>query len=199
LHKSDPGRTWANLPIQVPKRQRLSFHCFDFRSGEWSPHSVDLFWTDKWILGQRVSDLAPRLFAIIPKRIANNITVSEALTNRKWISDIIGALSVGAIVDYLQLWDLLSEVVLQPEVEDNHIFSLARDGKYSAKTTIEGFFAGSTVFGYYPLVWETWAPKSVVSSFGWLPTGDVGLWTDLPREGWITRRYASYVTRKKKP
>jgi hypothetical protein len=27
----------------------------------------------------------------------------EALTDRKWISDIKGALSVGAIVDYLQL------------------------------------------------------------------------------------------------
>jgi hypothetical protein len=58
-------------------------------------------------------------------------------------------------VDYLQLWNLLSEVVLQPEIEDKHIFSLARDGKYSAKTAYEGFFAVSTVFFHYPLVWET--------------------------------------------
>jgi hypothetical protein len=118
-----------------------------------------LFWTDKWILGQRVSDLAPRLFAILPKRIANNRTVLETLTNIKWISDINGALSVGAIVDYLQLWGLLSEVVLRPDVEDKHISSLARDGKYSTKTTYEGFFAGSTIFGHYPLVWKTWPPQ----------------------------------------
>jgi hypothetical protein len=53
-----------------------------------------------------VSNLAPRLFAIIPKRIANKRTVLEALTNRKWVSDIKGALSVGAFVDYLNLWEL---------------------------------------------------------------------------------------------
>ena len=146
-----------------------------------------------------MNDLAPRLFAIAPKRIAINRTVLEALTNRKWISDIKGPLSVGDIVDYLQLWGLPSEVVLRPDVEDKHIFSLARDDKYSAKTTYEGFLAGSTVFGHYPLVWKTWAPKSVVSSFGWLPIGDVGLRTELLREGWITRQDASYVTRKKKP
>jgi hypothetical protein len=83
----------------------------------------------------------------------------EALTDRKWISDIKGALSVGAIVDYLQLWDLLSEVVLQPEVDHKHIFSLARDGKYSSKTTYEGFFTGSLRFwplssGMGNLPWE---------------------------------------------
>jgi hypothetical protein len=81
-----------------------------------------------------VCSLAPRLFAIIPKRIANRRTVLEALSNRKWISDIKGALSVGVLVDYLNLWELLSEIVLQPEVEDKHIFSIAADGKYSAKS-----------------------------------------------------------------
>jgi hypothetical protein len=70
--------------------------------------SASRFRTDKWLLGQRVSGLAHRLFAILPKRIVNNRSVLEALTNRKWISDIKGALSVGAIVDYLQLWDFLS-------------------------------------------------------------------------------------------
>jgi hypothetical protein len=73
-----------------------------------------LFWTDKWLLGQNVCSLAPRLFAIIPKRIANRRTVLEALSNRKWISDIKGALSVGVIVEYSNLWELLSEIVLQP-------------------------------------------------------------------------------------
>jgi hypothetical protein len=43
----------------------------------------------------------PRLFAIIPKRIVSKRTVQEALENRRWISDIKGALTVGAITDYL--------------------------------------------------------------------------------------------------
>jgi hypothetical protein len=41
------------------------------------------------------------LFAIIPKRIVSKRTVQEALENRRWISDIKGALTVGAITDYL--------------------------------------------------------------------------------------------------
>jgi hypothetical protein len=103
-----------------------------------------------------VCSLAPRLFAIIPKRIATRRTVLETLANRKWISDIKGALSVGVLVDYLNLWELLSEIVLQPEVEDKHIFSIAAYGKYSAKAAYEGLFAGSTSFGHYHLVWKTW-------------------------------------------
>jgi hypothetical protein len=48
--------------------------------------------------------------------------------------------------------------VLQPEVEDKHVFSIATDGKYSAKSAYEGLFVGSTFFGHYHLVWKTWAP-----------------------------------------
>jgi hypothetical protein len=43
-------------------------------------------------------------------------------------------------VDYLHLWDLLSDFELQPDTEDNHISGLASDGKYSAKTAY-GFFS----------------------------------------------------------
>jgi hypothetical protein len=50
-------------------------------------------------------------------------------------------------VDYIQLWDLLSNVELRPDQDDKHIFSLASDGCYSAKAAYEGFFAGSTLFG----------------------------------------------------
>jgi hypothetical protein len=62
--------------------------------------------------------------------------VQEALQNRRWISDIQGALIVGVLVDYMQLWELLEDFQLQPEVEDKHIFSIAANGAYSAKTTM---------------------------------------------------------------
>jgi hypothetical protein len=61
-------------------------------------------------------------------------------------SQELSALSVGALVDYLHLWDLVSSVELQPDMEDKHIFSLASDGKYSAKVAYEGFFLGSSSF-----------------------------------------------------
>jgi hypothetical protein len=67
-------------------------------------------------MGKKIADLAPRLLATIPKRIVNSRTVIEALTNRKWIADIKGALSVGVLIDYLQLWEMLSAIELQPGV-----------------------------------------------------------------------------------
>ena len=61
---------------------------------------MGLFWTDKWIHEQKIADLVPRLFDIIPKKITNRRTVQEALTDRRWIADITGSLSVGVLLDY---------------------------------------------------------------------------------------------------
>jgi hypothetical protein len=50
--------------------------------------------------------------------------VQEAFTNRAWVSDIQGALTVGVVVEYLHLWDLLTDLELQPEVEDSYVWRL---------------------------------------------------------------------------
>lgn len=88
---------------------------------------------------KRIPDIGPTLFESIPKRIVDRRTIREALTNRRWISDITGALSVGALVDYLHLWELISSFQQHPGIEDKHIFSLASNSKYSAKAGYEGF------------------------------------------------------------
>lgn len=36
-----------------------------------------LFWLDKWIHGQYIADIAPHLFALVPKRKANNQMVLQ--------------------------------------------------------------------------------------------------------------------------
>jgi hypothetical protein len=118
------------------------------------------FWKDKWLNGKRIADLFPRLIGAIPKRVINCRTVHEAIVSAKWISDIRGALSVGVLTDYLQLWDLISGIELQPEVDDKHIFSIAPNGVYLAKSAYEGLFLGSVTFGHYKRIWKSWAlPK----------------------------------------
>ena len=117
-----------------------------------------LFWTDRWLHGQCITVLAPRLFAAIPKRRTKQQTVQDALTNQTWISDIKGARTVGVIVDYLLLWDVLSDFFLQPDVEDRHIWRFSSDGQYSAKTAYKGLFVGSTSFEPCERIWKTWAP-----------------------------------------
>jgi hypothetical protein len=131
LQKTDPRRPWSSLSIQVPSMARSFFS--KVLISEVGNGTNTMFWIHKWIHGKRVSDIAPRLFSIIPKRIINRRTVQQALLNRRWIADIKGALTVGAIVDYLQnLWNILTNFVLQPNTEDRHIFSLSSNGSYSA-------------------------------------------------------------------
>ena len=87
-----------------------------------------LFWIDKWLHGQCIADIAPQLFRLVPKRRANRRTVLDALNQNNWISDLKGALGVAALVEYLQLWDILSQIVLDPDVEDRHIWRFSSSG-----------------------------------------------------------------------
>jgi hypothetical protein len=132
------------------------------------------FWKDKWLHGKRIADLFPRLFSAIPKWLVNCRTVQEAIVSTKWISDIKGALSVGVLTDYLQLWDLIFGVELQPEVEDKHIFSIAPNGAYSSKSAYEGLFLRSMAFGHYKRIWKSLALPKCRFSYGWLPRSGVG-------------------------
>ena len=77
LEKTNPTKPWIDLPIQVPSKARSFFSVVLIT--EVGNGSNTLFWTDKWINGKRVSDIAPRLFSIIPKIIASRRTVMESL------------------------------------------------------------------------------------------------------------------------
>jgi hypothetical protein len=79
-----------------------------------------LFWTDRWLHGQSLDKLVPHLFGSISSR-AKKRTISDALTDLRWVADIRGTLTVTVFTEYLDLWDSLAEVVLQPEIEDSHI------------------------------------------------------------------------------
>jgi len=162
LKKTEPHRP---LPIHVPEQVRAFFKVAVY--SEVGDGTKTLFWTDRWLHGHCIADLAPRLFAIIPKRRIKQRTVQHALTNQSWISDIKGAITVGVIIDYLHLWDVLSDFFLQPDVEDRHIWRFSSDGQYSAKTAYKGFFVGTTSFEPCERIWKTWAPPKC-RFFVWL-------------------------------
>jgi hypothetical protein len=117
-----------------------------------------LFWSDRWLQGQRIADLTPRLLTAVPKRRINTCTVQEGLAAGKWITDIQGALTMGVITKFLQLWDMLLIVELQQGVNDNHFWRLAADKKYSVKVAYESFFVGSINFEPYQRIWKSWTP-----------------------------------------
>ena len=90
LRKSEPNKPWANLPLQVSKEvDCLISMAVITKVGD---GSSTLFWRDKWLDGQSIRNLQPRVYALVSKRKSSRRTVSEALTNASWVDDIQGAI-----------------------------------------------------------------------------------------------------------
>jgi hypothetical protein len=66
-----------------------------------------LFWTDRWLDGHTMAEIAPNLLKAVQKRTAKRRTVAQALHNRSWVQDIKGACTVEVFLDYLLIWDLV--------------------------------------------------------------------------------------------
>ena len=70
LQKTEPSRPWSVFPIQVHKCARDFFSMAVI--SEVGNGTRTRFWTDRWIHGHRICDLAPLLFVLVPKRRVNN-------------------------------------------------------------------------------------------------------------------------------
>ena len=71
---------------------------------------------------------------------------------------ILWALSVGLIAEFLELWAVISEVVLRPGVEDLHSWRFSSSDLYSAKSAYIELFQGAVLFGPWERIWRSWAP-----------------------------------------
>ena len=100
LKRSEPSKPWANLPIQVSREVAGLISVAVIT--EVGNGSNTLFWEDKWLDGKRIQDIAPLVYALVPKRSSRR-TVLEALTGEKWTEDIQGEIGSTALIQYLEL------------------------------------------------------------------------------------------------
>jgi len=116
--------------------------------------------------------------AITPR--ARNRSVFDAFTGARWITDIKGAFTLDVLVEYLALWDLLSEVTLHSDIDDVHVWQLSTTGQYTAKSAYENL---------EPLVW---ALGREFGKVGRLPPGKCKffLWTAALNRCWTADRLA---------
>jgi hypothetical protein len=153
LQKVDSSRPWQGLEISIhPTAAALFNIAIDSHAGR---GNTTLFWTDKWIQGQAIADLAPMVVAAVPRKIQKKRTVEEALINHQWVSDIKGGLSLIGLSEYLHTWDILQEIVLSNE-EDQHVWKFDKSGVFSSKSAYRAFFNGAITFEPWKRLWKTW-------------------------------------------
>jgi hypothetical protein len=67
LRKTDPDKPWSSLPMQISNKMKAFFYTALFT--EIGNGSSTLFWQYRWVHGKNIEDLAPRLFAVVPKKL----------------------------------------------------------------------------------------------------------------------------------
>ena len=143
---------------------RANYKVYQYEVGD---GANTLFWKDKWLAGKNIQDIAPHVYALVSRRTAARRSVLEALINEKWIEDIQGSISPEALMEYLVLWDVISEVDLHVGVQDKHIWRLSTSGQYTARSAYDALFQGGIYFRPYERIWKSWAPPKC-HFFMWL-------------------------------
>ena len=115
------------------------------------------FWSDRWLRGRTISELALNLFSLIYQIVVKQRMVAQAVDSRRWVADIRGALTVQVLREYLLIWGVVDDLVLQPTVPDQHKWKLSISGKYSSRSACNAFFFGSIRFAPWKRIWRSWA------------------------------------------
>jgi hypothetical protein len=112
LRKTQPTRPWAGLEIQVHPRAAVLI-AVSIRTVVGDGVST-LFWTDRWIQGKSVVELAPELVAAVPARFHKHRTVQEALSSGIWTNDVRNDLLDIAFLQFTCIWTAVQEIQLVP-------------------------------------------------------------------------------------
>ena len=104
------------------------------------------------------------------KRRVIRRTVQKALPDNAWLQNIQGHYSVLVLAELLNIWDLVEEILHQPEVEDLHKWRFEASGQFSTESAYEALFNGAIHFEPSKLIWSTWAPSKCNFFSGWLHT-----------------------------
>jgi hypothetical protein len=140
-----------------------------------------LFWEDRWIHGQAISEIAPQLHACISKR-RRKTRMSPMACRTMHGQETSKVIVLQEIGQYLQVWHAIQYTNLTAEL-DRMIWKWTVDENYSAQSCYKATFQGSTSSEAWKLIWRNWAPPRV-KFFNWIAVQD-RCWTTerLARRG----------------
>jgi hypothetical protein len=109
IKKTKPDNPWAGVEIPVHPHSSAMFAISvvtTIGNGEGT-----LFSSDRWLHGHSLEELAPNVLKCVPSRFCKARTVAAALHELTWVSDIKGALGWHGLTEYLELYEMLSQVL----------------------------------------------------------------------------------------
>jgi hypothetical protein len=189
LQSSDASRAWSELPLNQSAEARDFFRA--------STQTIvgngrgTLFWLDSWIDGVSIRTLAPTLLKFVPRRVANRLTVAEALPDRHWVRTIGGGVTAPAAAEYLRLWHAISGITLNGN-QDRLVWRWTSDGGFSVQSAYQALHLGSHPIPGCVRVWEVWAPMRV-KLFLWLAIRRRHWTADRRRRHGLEARNACYL------
>ncbi|XP_071681454.1 uncharacterized protein [Lolium perenne] len=126
LSRTDNNRAWSGLDLQFTTEETDFF--FVSTSMTIGNGQTAKFWEDRWIGGRAVREIAPDLYACIPKRRRKTRTVADGLAGNHWAQDIHGIIGINELGQYLRLWQLIEHTQLTTG-DDSLIWKWHNSGK----------------------------------------------------------------------
>ena len=118
---------------------------------------IALFWSDRWLQGASLLDLAPCLCNAVSERVRAKCTVAQALHNKQWIKDITGSLTVQVLLEYLQIWEQMQHIQLFSH-PDRVCWKWTTDQISPTASAYQSFFIGQHPIKGGKLLRKTAAP-----------------------------------------
>jgi hypothetical protein len=128
------------------------------------------FWLDKWLPKGRLKDLAPRLFALIPKRLLRSRLVKDCLDGG-WLDDIPADLDALAIDQLLAVADRVEGLTITAGVPDVFRWNWGAKRDLLRKDMLPGHVPWSIEMAGALQVWKSRVPAKC-RFFMWLALRD---------------------------
>ena len=110
IEKTRPDRSWAGLEVPVHPNTAAMFAILVVTTVGNGRNT--LFWTDRWLHGCCLKDLAPNVLSCVPSKIRRTRTIFEAMQDHTWVRDIRNTLGWHGLLEYLKLWNIIAALEL---------------------------------------------------------------------------------------
>jgi hypothetical protein len=155
LEWKDPDKIWVGSGNPCGKEDMALFYAattITIGNGRKTP-----FWHAPWLEGRAPIDIAPLIFEISKRK---KVSVAQALLDGSWVRNINleATFEWEHLSQFLDLWVLISNVLLHEEVDDEISWKLTENGQYTAASAYKAQFLGLVHSDMNTIVWKAWAP-----------------------------------------